>query len=329
MMKKNIYLLFLIILSISLVLPFKIKSYKDSYINRDFKNNSQNQKFALSRANQNSNVSTPKESLIRLVSDTIYYRVIYNTPILDKPNGNKIRILKEDEVITQVSLDGEYGNFITLNDNIEGYVHLGDLKAEDESSTFYGIATVDKVIKNDDSVYVLAKGEPVVIKESSENKFVIVNDDKSEFVINNSDIKIARAYGSANRSLVSRKTKNLSKVVAAAYDLLGKPYIYGDIGKRGYDCSGLVYSIYLNQLGIELPRNSSAQARFGTKVKKSELVPGDLLFFGSGNRISHVGIYIGDGNMIHSSTGKMKVKIDSIESGYYKNRLITATRIIN
>jgi hypothetical protein len=272
--------------------------------------------------------STPRDALIRLVSDTIYYRVIYNTPILDKPMGNEIRELNEGEILIQEEIDGEFGIFITLYDNIEGYVGLGDLKAEPEDSIFYGISTVNKVIKNDDSIYVLTKGEPVIIKESKDSNIVIISDDEAEFVVNNSDIRIARSDKNVSRSLISRKTKSLNKIISAAYELLGKPYVYGDEGSKGYDCSGFVYSIYLNQLGIKLPRSSSAQAKVGTKVERSQLIPGDLLFFGSGKNISHVGLYIGDGKMIHASTGKMQVKIDSVDTGYYKNRLITAKRII-
>lgn len=324
-MKNKKYLLVLIFILISLLL---LSGFNNMEIFKRDNNVDNDYILTLSEIKHDDDSVKPRDALIRLVSDTIYYRVIYNTPILDKPMGNDLRRLKEGELLVQVGIDGEHGIFTTLKDSIEGYVDLGDLKAEPEDSIFYGISTVDKVVKNEDSIYVLAKGEPVIIKESKDSNIVIINEEEAEFIVNNSDIEIARGNESVSRTLVSRKNKNLSKIINAAYELLGKPYVYGDIGRRGYDCSGLVYSIYLNQLGIELPRSSSAQAKVGKKINRSELAPGDLLFFGSARNISHVGLYIGEGKMIHASTGKMQVKIDSIDNGYYKNRVITAKRII-
>ena len=107
-----------------------------------------------------------------------------------------------------------------------------------------------------------------------------------------------------------------------------KKYVYGDTGNKGYDCSGLTYSLFLNSMGIEIPRNSSAQSTIGIKVDKSGLAPGDLLFFTtSGKGISHVGIYIGEGNMIHASSSKARVSIDSIEDSYFSKRYVTARRV--
>lgn len=86
----------------------------------------------------------------------------------------------------------------------------------------------------------------------------------------------------------------------------------------------------MNQLDIKLPRSSQEQVNLGTKVYANELVPGDLLFFNTtGRKISHVGLYIGDGKMIHASSGRGKVRIDSIISGYYKDRYVTARRIVD
>ncbi len=127
----------------------------------------------------------------------------------------------------------------------------------------------------------------------------------------------------------ANREKKISKLIKSAHNLIGKRYVYGDIGNRGYDCSGLIYSLYLNHLGIELPRNSSAQSSVGIKVDKSQLVPGDLIFFRTrGPGISHVGIYIGEGNMIHASSSKAKVRIDNIDEKYYAQRYVTARRIL-
>jgi cell wall-associated NlpC family hydrolase len=90
------------------------------------------------------------------------------------------------------------------------------------------------------------------------------------------------------------------KAVSIAYSLLGRPYRWGAAGPGAFDCSGLTMYIYA-QLGIYLPHSSAAQYYSGTRVSYDELAPGDLVFFARrSGRISHVGIYIGGGMMIHA-----------------------------
>lgn len=128
----------------------------------------------------------------------------------------------------------------------------------------------------------------------------------------------------------SSTSLSINKVVQSAYEKLGSRYVYDDIGRKGYDCSGLTYSIYLNELGIELNRNSIDQAKNGLQIDKKDLIPGDLVFFKTSSEgISHVGLYIGEGNMIHASSGHRKVMITNInQSSYYSSRYATARRII-
>lgn len=99
---------------------------------------------------------------------------------------------------------------------------------------------------------------------------------------------------------------------------LGTPYKYGGQDKRGVDCSGLVLNVYQKALDIKLPRNSGEQASFCSPLAKDKLLPGDLLFFatsGSG-KVSHVGIYVGDNKMIHSSASR-GVIVSNISEAYY------------
>jgi len=106
-------------------------------------------------------------------------------------------------------------------------------------------------------------------------------------------------------SALSKSTLSLrDSIVALARSQIGKRYVLG--GKsptRGFDCSGLVQYI-VSALHISLPRTAREQAHAGVAVPKdtAELLPGDLLTFGKGKQISHIGIYIGDGRMIHAST---------------------------
>ena len=110
---------------------------------------------------------------------------------------------------------------------------------------------------------------------------------------------------------------------------MGSPYVWGATGDGGYDCSGLVYAIYVNELGISLPRTSSAQSQVGAQVDRSQLQPGDLIFFNTtGKGVSHVGIYIGDDTFIHANSGSGRVKQNKLSEKYYNSRFVNATRVL-
>ncbi|KUJ66981.1 hypothetical protein ACZ90_31675 [Streptomyces albus subsp. albus] len=97
--------------------------------------------------------------------------------------------------------------------------------------------------------------------------------------------------------------------VSYAYGALGKPYVWGATGPSGYDCSGLVQAAW-KAAGVGLPRTTYTQINSGTRVSRSQLAPGDLVFFYSG--VSHVGLYIGDGRMIHAPHPGAPVRIAPI-----------------
>lgn len=120
-----------------------------------------------------------------------------------------------------------------------------------------------------------------------------------------------------------------SDVVNTAKQYLGVPYVYGGSSPKGFDCSGFTSYVFA-QFGANLSRTASGQANNGTWVAKGDLQPGDLLLFGpySGGGIGHAGIYIGDGNMIHSPKPGKSVCIESINSSYYSSRYVMARRII-
>lgn len=96
-------------------------------------------------------------------------------------------------------------------------------------------------------------------------------------------------------------------VVAEADAQLGVPYSYGGTTPSGFDCSGFTRWVFSHALGRELPRTAAEQSALGVGVSLDELVPGDLLFWGSGSGVYHVGIYAGDGEYIHASTGGGRV----------------------
>jgi cell wall-associated NlpC family hydrolase len=116
-------------------------------------------------------------------------------------------------------------------------------------------------------------------------------------------------------------------VVRAAAAFVGTPYRSGGTTESGVDCSGLTFVVY-RQLGVRLPRSSDEQARVGQPVGLDSLRAGDLLFFGSGSNVSHVGIYAGDGEFIHASTRARSVRYDRLDNRYFRNRYLTARRVL-
>jgi cell wall-associated NlpC family hydrolase len=104
------------------------------------------------------------------------------------------------------------------------------------------------------------------------------------------------------------------RVVSIAMRYLGRPYRWGASGPGSFDCSGFTMFVYA-QVGVSLPHSSRAQISRGDRVSRSNLRPGDLVFFGS--PIHHVGIYIGGGRMVHSPHTGDVVSIDSIDRGNY------------
>ncbi len=124
----------------------------------------------------------------------------------------------------------------------------------------------------------------------------------------------------------AERTKG-QRVVDIAKQYIGTPYRYGGMSPAGFDCSGFTKYCY-SQVGVNLNRTAAAQTSNGVYVSKENLIPGDLVFFvTNGYNISHAGIYVGGGMMIHSPQPGRSVEIVSINSGYYANTYSTARRI--
>ncbi|MFE9781170.1 NlpC/P60 family protein [Streptomyces sp. NPDC005775] len=120
----------------------------------------------------------------------------------------------------------------------------------------------------------------------------------------------AHADRSAPRGTAQAPNARAAEAVAFAYTALGKPYVWGATGPSSFDCSGLTQAAY-RSAGVSLPRTTYTQIEAGRRVPRSELAPGDLVFFYSG--ISHVGLYIGNGQMIHAPRPGAPVRVAPID----------------
>ena len=148
------------------------------------------------------------------------------------------------------------------------------------------------------------------------------------------DAKEVERVTSGTRDFRKEKNEALkpldqSKMMREISKYMGVPYVHGGAGKDGMDCSGYTMTVYKNAIGKELPRSSAEQSKLGTAVDLSNLKFGDLIFFNTtGERASHVGIYLGDDLFAHASVS-FGVTISSLQSSYFAKRFETARRIVN
>ncbi|MFJ8064784.1 NlpC/P60 family protein [Psychrobacillus sp. NPDC096426] len=161
-----------------------------------------------------------------------------------------------------------------------------------------------------------------VIKEEGEWLHVLTPQNGVKY-LPKKDAKVHKNYAAVPKP--SQKD-----IVNSAKAFLGLPYLWAGTSSFGFDCSGIIYSVYKNH-GILIPRDSFYQATKGTPVSKSNLQPGDLVFFagnGGKGKVYHVGLYIGEGKMLHAPNASDKVKIESISAGVYKQNYAGARRYL-
>ena len=120
-----------------------------------------------------------------------------------------------------------------------------------------------------------------------------------------------------------------SELVMQAMGLLGVPYKRGGTSEeKGFDCSGFVRYMYEKSVGLVLPRRAEDQAKATEEISRSELKPGDLVFFNTLKRtFSHVGIYVGDGKFIHAPRPGKAVRVDDMREAYWQKRFNGARRV--
>ena len=118
-----------------------------------------------------------------------------------------------------------------------------------------------------------------------------------------------------------------SKLRKVAESYLGVPYVFGGQSRDGMDCSGFVRQVYNEAAGIQLPHNAAAMSHYGRDVSKSDLEPGDILFFKGVLFVEHAGIYMGNGYFIHSQS-RVGVNYTLLSTPYFTQHLAGAKRVM-
>jgi cell wall-associated NlpC family hydrolase len=191
----------------------------------------------------------------------------------------------------------------------------------------YGISTRDELnVETDGKVIAsVAKG----------TKFTVIAREGSRYSVKLSDGKTGWVSASAVNLVETRKPTPISDtwgikkgIVQMALAYRGHRYVRGGESPGGFDCSGFVKYIYAKH-GVKLPHDSRALFQCGELVNKADLQEGDILFFVNTYRrgISHVGMYIGEGKFIHAATSRLGVRVDALDSPYYKSRYFAAKRV--
>ncbi len=131
---------------------------------------------------------------------------------------------------------------------------------------------------------------------------------------------------SASASSGHNNTQELKKILSHYDRWEGVRYKFGGNSRKGIDCSAYMQRVFQDEFAVSLPRSTGEQMKLGSRVAKSELNTGDLVFFKTSSRQRHVGVYIGEGEFVHASTS-MGVTVSSLDNQYWGERYELARRI--
>ncbi|MCF0120367.1 MAG: SH3 domain-containing protein [Oscillospiraceae bacterium] len=219
--------------------------------------------------------------------------------VMGEVTGNNVRVRREatteSEIITQYSS----GEFLTVIGIEDGWYRV---RANGETGYM-----------RSDYVDIVSEFDPTLLEEGATKP-----------------VKNRAPYPTEMAPPMLGSELTLSEQIANyALQFVGDDYVYGGAAPGGFDCSGLVYYVY-KQFGYSLYHGSTTlYNNYGGYIDRAELVPGDLVFFGySTADVQHVGIYIGDGQMVHASDYDVGVIISDITTTYYQNWYFGAKRII-
>ena len=242
--------------------------------------------------------------------------------------GEKLFVVSEQDGWLKVNYKDTYGfvvsQFVTLSsipqDEIEmsesGFVTASILNVRSQPS--FNSEQIGRLVYGDIVRVTGSVGDFYKVDIGGQTAYVA-----KEYI----EIGTYAQLSSRSAALRLNRSSQGALVVEKAKEYLGVRYVYGGSSPSGFDCSGFTSYVY-SQMGHAIARTAAGQANNGVKITKEQLLPGDLVFFNTYGGISHVGIYVGNGQMIHAPNSGRTVSYDSINSGYYSSRYVTARRIV-
>lgn len=274
-----------------------------------------------------------------IIADRVNFRESEST------DSKVIRMLSEDTKVWVIDQQENWYKIVV--DNEVGYVHSLYVQLDSESAA-RGTVNADEVklragpSTNKGIVASYDRDKPLIVYLRQDDWYKVKTSDNNVGWIYKKYVTLSNQ--SASRSLdvlfldesayVMDVGNTGERAAAIAQKYLGVKYVWGGMSPSGFDCSGLMVYVY-KQLGITLTRVAAEQARHGTPVSKSNLKPGDLVFFytdsSNSGYISHCGMYIGGGKFIHASSSRTqnRVTISSLNNSWYSSVYVKARRYGN
>ncbi len=240
---------------------------------------------------------------------------------------------------TQMAITGRSGDWYAVSYNgLTGYVYgqylsqsgvTADVTAMDSTAarTTAGVNLREGPSTSYVSKQVLPAGTNITLTGKSGQWYRVSYGSVSGFVYQDYVTTDTAAAAAAPSGAISSDAGQ--KIVDEAKKYLGVRYVYGGTSPSGFDCSGLVYYVY-RQCGYSVTRTATAQNSVGAKVARADLQPGDIIIFYNAYRsaIGHAGIYIGNNQFIHASSGGGRVMISGLSESYYNTRFYSARRVV-
>lgn len=144
---------------------------------------------------------------------------------------------------------------------------------------------------------------------------------------------VSESYTPSNSSASAVFNPAADDVLFRAIGLVGTPYVWGgNTPSSGFDCSGLIGFVYNDVAGIRLPRTTQQMLQMqGQSVARNQLRSGDIIFFSTAGhrRVSHAGIYVGDGRFVHAPSSGGTVRLDSVDAKYWNKAYLQAKRVLS
>ena len=265
-----------------------------------------------------------------------------NDIVISKINtGTEVEVLEESNGWYKVKLkNGQVGwasaQYLSTNSMSDNQGSSNQDSSNEVNISKTGIVKADVLNirsnpgTNNSIIGKLYNGESITVLSEQNNWYKIKKSNGQTGWVSAQYISLNNDQQDSSNEATDENIDKADKVVALAEKQIGKPYVWGAEGPDSFDCSGLVYYVYKEAVGINLPRVSRDQYNVGTYISKENLKPGDLVFSSTNDAgtITHVGIYVGDNKMIHSpNSGKNVEKVD-LSNNYWKNCYVGAKRVL-